>query len=55
MNALSLRKSVLLSQRQVKYVEDIVFTKDTENVGMARNYVIQVISDIVQANPYVQA
>ena len=28
-NALPMRKQVLLSERQVKYVEDIIVTRDT--------------------------
>ena len=54
-NYFLLRKRLLLSQRQLKYVEDIIFTRDTENVGMTRKEVIQVISDIRKENYYVQA
>ena len=39
-NSPSLRKQALLFQRQVKYVEDIIVTRDTENLGMSRREVI---------------
>ena len=42
-NALPLRNQALLSQIQVKYVEDIILTRYTENFGMSRTEVIQVI------------
>ena len=42
-NALPLRYQVLLSERQVKYVEDIVVIRDTANLGMSSKEVIQVI------------
>ena len=48
-------KQVLLLQRQVKYVEDIIVTRDTANLGVSRWEVIQTISDIGQAYSYVQA
>ena len=32
--------------QQVNYVEDIIVTRDTANLGMSRKEVIQVISDI---------
>ena len=54
-NAYSPRQGALISQRQVKYVEDIIVTRDTENLGMSRSEVIQKISDIGQASSYVQA
>ena len=47
-NALALTKQTLLSEMQVNYVEDIFFTRDTENLGMLRKDMIHVISDIVQ-------
>ena len=46
---------MLLLQRQVKYVEDTLFTRDTDNLGISRKEMIQAISDIVQASYYVQA
>ena len=49
------RNQALLSHRQVKYVEDIIVTRDTANLGMSRKEVIQIISDIGQENSYVQA
>ena len=45
----------LLSHNQVNYVEDIIVTRDTANLGMSRRGVIQTISDIGQASSYVQA
>ena len=45
----------LLSHNKVKYVEDIIVTLDTNNLGMSRWEVIQTISDIGQASYYVQA
>ena len=44
----------LLSERQVNYVEYVVVTRDTENLGFSRKEMIQVISDIGQENLYVQ-
>ena len=37
------KKRSLLSNFQVKYVEDIIIKIDTENLGMSRKEVIQVI------------
>ena len=42
-----LRNQVLLLKRQVKYVEDIVVTRDMAGVVMAKKEVIQDIEDIV--------
>ena len=47
------RNQALLLQSQLKYVEDTLFTRDTEKVGMSRREVIQTISDIGQAISYV--
>ena len=44
-----MKNRVLLSENQVKYVEDIVVKRDIANLGMARKDVIQVISDLGQA------
>ena len=44
--AYPLRNQELLSQRQVKYVEDIIVTRDMANLGISRRKVIQMISDI---------
>ena len=46
---------MLLSHNQVKYIEDILVTRDTVNLGMLRLEVIQKISHIAQASSYVQA
>ena len=48
------KKRALLSNSQVNYVEDIIIKRDTENFGMSRKEVIQVISDIGQAKSFVQ-
>ena len=48
-------KQVLLSLRQVNYVEYIIVTRDTEKLGISRQEVIQTISDIGQASYYFQA
>ena len=47
-NAFPLVNQVFLSQNQVKYVEDIIFTRDMENLGVLRQEVIHTISDIGQ-------
>ena len=39
-----------LSERQLKYVEDIVVTRDTAKIGMSRKDAMQVISDTGQGN-----
>ena len=54
-NASPLRKRALLSEMQGNYVQDIIVTIDTANLGMSRRDAIQVISYIGQANSYVQA
>ena len=48
-------KQALLSHNQVKYVEYIIVTRETLNLGMSRREVIQMISDIRQISYYVQA
>ena len=50
-----MRKWVLLPQKQVKYVEDIIVIRETENLGMSMKDTIHVISDIGQENSYVQS
>ena len=40
------RKQALLSKIQVKYVEEIIVTRDTEHLGISRREVIQTISDM---------
>ena len=42
-NALRMKKRALLPENQVKYVEDIIFIRDTANLGMSSREVIQVI------------
>ena len=49
------KKRSLLSNSQVKYVEDIIIKIDTENLGMSRKEVIQVISELGQSKSFVQA
>ena len=51
-NAFPRRNPALILQRQVKYVEDIIFTRDTTNLGVSSREVIQTISDIGQASSY---
>ena len=45
-----MKKRALLSENQVKYVEDIIVKRDTANLGMSRKEVIQVISELGQEN-----
>ena len=54
-NAFPRKKRKFLSERKVKYVEDIIVKKDTSNLGMSRKEVIQVISELGQAKSFVQA
>ena len=49
------KKRSLLSNSQVKYVEDIIIKRDTANHGMSRKEVIQVISEIGQEKSFVQS
>ena len=42
-NDLPMKKRALLLENQVKYVEDIIVKRDTENLGMSRKEAIQVI------------
>ena len=53
-NTFPLRKRAFLLQKKVNYVEDIIFTRDMEKYGMVMKEVIQILSDIGQANYYVQ-
>ena len=48
-------KRELLSNTQVNYVEDIIIKRDTENLGMSRKEVIQVISELGKAQSSLQA
>ena len=54
-NFFPLRHWVLLLERQVNYVEDVVVTRDTANLGMSRKELIQVISEIGNTDSYAQA
>ena len=49
-NAFPMKKKTLLLENQVKYVEDMIVKIYTANLGMSRNEVIQVISELGQAN-----
>ena len=44
-NYFPLRKRVFLLERKVKYVEDILVTRNTENLDIPRKEVIRVIYD----------
>ena len=50
-----MKKRTFISEKQVNYVEDIIVKKYTENLGMSRKEVKQVISDLDQENLFVQA
>ena len=54
-NAFPTKNKALLSEIQVKYVEDVIVKIDTENPGMSRKEVIQVISELGQAKLFFQA
>ena len=54
-NSFPPRKQALVSQRQVNYVEYMIVTRDTANLGISRRGVIQTISDIGQSSSYFQA
>ena len=43
-NSFPMIKRVLILQSQVNFVEDIIVTRDTVNIGMSKKEVIQVIS-----------
>ena len=53
-NNFPIKKSLLLSERQVNYVDDIIVKRDTANLGMSRKEMIQVISDIGQEKLFVK-
>ena len=44
-----MKNRAFLSENQVKYVEDIIVKRDTENLGMSKKEVMQVISELFQA------
>ena len=54
-NASPQGKQLLLLHNQINYVEDIIFTRDTVNLGISRREVIQTISDIGQESYYFQS
>ena len=54
-NIFTEKKRSLLSNLQVKYVEDIIIKIDAANLGMSRKEVIQVISELGQAQLFVQS
>ena len=54
-NSFPLVNQDLLSHNQLKYIEYIIVTRDTANLGMSNWQVIQTISYIVQASSYIQA
>ena len=45
-NIFSPKKRTLLSKTEVKYVQDVIFARDTVDIGMSRKEVIQVILGI---------
>ena len=45
----------LMFKMQVKYVDDIIVTRDTANLGISRREAIQTILDIGQSCSYIQA
>ena len=47
------KKRALISENQVKYVEDTIVKRDTANLGMSTKEVIQVISELIQAKSLV--
>ena len=51
-NAFPVSKRAFLLQIKLKYVEDIIVTRDTANIGMSRKEVVQAISGMVQAILY---
>ena len=44
-----MKNRALLLENQVNYVEDIIVKRDTENLGMSKKEVMQVISELFQA------
>ena len=49
-----MKNRALLSENQLNYVEDIIVKIDTENPGMSRKEVIQVISELGQTKLFVK-
>ena len=54
-NALSMKNRELLSENQVKNVEDIIYKGDTKNLGISSKEVIQFISELGQKKSFIQA
>ena len=50
-----MKKRALLSENQANDVEDIIFKRDTSNLGISRKYMIQVIPELGQVKLLVQA
>ena len=47
-----MKKLILLSETEVKYVQDMIVARDTVKLGMSRKELIQVILYIVQEGYY---
>ena len=45
-NVFPVKKISFLSEKQVKYVEDVIIRRDTANLGILRKELIQVISEL---------
>ena len=54
-NTLPMNNMALLSENHVRYVEDIIVKRDTANLGMLREEVIQVVSELGQAKSFFKA
>ena len=54
-NSFPMKKRALLSESQVKYVEDVIVKRDTAKLGMSRKKVMQAISYLGQAKLFFQA
>ena len=50
-----MKNMALLSENQVKYVEDIIVKRDTTKLGISRKEAIQFMSELGQENSFVQA
>ena len=53
-NSFTEKKRSLLSNSQVKYVEDIIIKRDTSKLGVSRKELIQCVSELGQAKSFVQ-
>ena len=54
-NDFPLKNQTLPSETEVNYIQDIIFARDTVNIGMSMKEVIKVVSDIVKADSYLHA